>query len=330
MAAATQVQALQRSTDLWFPNANLILRAENTLFRVLSDILAARSSVFRDMVTFPQPDEETEVLEGCPVVCIHDSAAEAEVFLKAVFDSSFFMPPPSKVEFNTVIGVLRLAHKYDVEYLCRRALEHLDSLYPVSFDTFRTAYDYPNYSVNYLDVVDINLIVLRVASEIGALWLLPAAYYCICSYPVEEIVASGQAWSSLIPQMQHKCLAAVPQLIRTTARAHGFLLTLQSAERRGLCYSLELCEDAISDAQKILLDWSDYNRDDERTELDPLGHGLFSYMELDEELCGVCSEFAKTEHLAVQNDFWDRLPELFGLPTWETLIALREEALGRG
>ncbi|KAJ7117221.1 hypothetical protein C8R43DRAFT_1037685 [Mycena crocata] len=64
-----------RSTDLWFPDADLILlRAENTLFRVYSGILSARSSVFRDMVGFPQPlQPEGETVEGHQVVRLHDS-----------------------------------------------------------------------------------------------------------------------------------------------------------------------------------------------------------------------------------------------------------------
>jgi hypothetical protein len=79
---------LGRVEDLWFPDADLILRAENTLFRVHSGILCARCSVFRDMVTFPQPDNpESDTIDGNPVVRLHDLADEVEVFLRAVFDS---------------------------------------------------------------------------------------------------------------------------------------------------------------------------------------------------------------------------------------------------
>jgi hypothetical protein len=46
-----------RMKDLWFPHGDLILRAEDTVFRVHSDIVGARSSVFGDMTTFPQPEK---------------------------------------------------------------------------------------------------------------------------------------------------------------------------------------------------------------------------------------------------------------------------------
>jgi hypothetical protein len=82
--------ALERVDDLWFPDANLILRAENQLFRIYSGVLGARSSVFRDMVAFPQPAHpEGDIMDGIPIVRLHDSAGEVEVFLRAVFDSRY-------------------------------------------------------------------------------------------------------------------------------------------------------------------------------------------------------------------------------------------------
>jgi hypothetical protein len=82
--------ALERVDELWFPDANLILRAENKLFRVYGGVLGARSSVFRDMVAFPQPAHpEGDIMDGIPVVRLHDSAGEVEEFLRAVFDSRY-------------------------------------------------------------------------------------------------------------------------------------------------------------------------------------------------------------------------------------------------
>lgn len=76
--------------NLWFTGADLVLRAENTLFRVHSSILGARSSVFRDMVSFPQPPApESDTVDGRPLIILHDLVAEVEVFLMAVFDSRY-------------------------------------------------------------------------------------------------------------------------------------------------------------------------------------------------------------------------------------------------
>ncbi|KAJ7664761.1 hypothetical protein B0H17DRAFT_835030, partial [Mycena rosella] len=109
--------------DLWFSSDSLVIRADEKIFRVTKSILSARSSVFRDMVAFPQPSSaEAELIEGSPVVCLSDSAANVEVFLRAILDSSYFMPRPAPVELHVVLGILRLAHKYDVQYLYLRAL----------------------------------------------------------------------------------------------------------------------------------------------------------------------------------------------------------------
>ena len=73
--------------DLWFPDGNLILKAEKSLFRIYSGLLAARSSVFKDMLAFPPPAEGNEMFEGCPIVTVYDSSKDINFFLKAVFDS---------------------------------------------------------------------------------------------------------------------------------------------------------------------------------------------------------------------------------------------------
>ena len=82
--------------DLWFEDGNLVLKAENSLFRIYSGLLAARSSVFKDMLAFPPPVEGNETFEGCPIVTVYDSSKDMNFFLKAIFDSrcvlsSFFL-----------------------------------------------------------------------------------------------------------------------------------------------------------------------------------------------------------------------------------------------
>lgn len=76
---------LIRSADLWFSDGSVILRAENTLFRVYSGLLAQHLPVFKDLFTLPQPlDDET--FEGCPVVTLQDNAVELRELLKVVHD----------------------------------------------------------------------------------------------------------------------------------------------------------------------------------------------------------------------------------------------------
>ncbi|KAJ6456774.1 hypothetical protein C8R47DRAFT_1164977 [Mycena vitilis] len=78
-----------RLNDLWFQDGNV---ADNKIFKVAKSIVAARSSVVRDMVAFPQPDTpsnfEGDKIDGCTVVALHDQARNVEAFLWAIFDSS--------------------------------------------------------------------------------------------------------------------------------------------------------------------------------------------------------------------------------------------------
>lgn len=76
-----------RTEDLWFHDGNLILRAENTIFRVYGGFLAARSSVFRDMFSFPPPEEGNAKMDGCHMITLYDSAKDLAYFLRAIFDS---------------------------------------------------------------------------------------------------------------------------------------------------------------------------------------------------------------------------------------------------
>ncbi|KAJ7700677.1 hypothetical protein B0H17DRAFT_882729, partial [Mycena rosella] len=73
-----------RVEELWFEDGNLVLQAGNSQFRLHRSILAARSPVFQDMLSFPQPPE-SELVEGCPLVRLPDAESEVTVFLKAIF-----------------------------------------------------------------------------------------------------------------------------------------------------------------------------------------------------------------------------------------------------
>ncbi|KAJ7464391.1 hypothetical protein FB451DRAFT_1042210 [Mycena latifolia] len=124
----------QKAEALWFSPEVVVLQAGDRIFRVFAAILKAQSSVFADMFAFPQPPSEsaeTETMDGFPVVRLYDDPKDVEVFLRAIFDSSFFTPPED-TPLEAIVGILRLSHKYDVPYLRRRALKHLETIYPTS------------------------------------------------------------------------------------------------------------------------------------------------------------------------------------------------------
>lgn len=72
-------------SSIWYDDGNVILQAETVQFKVHKSILAQSSSVFSDMLSFPQPPTtETEMIESCPVVRLSDSAEDVEYVLQAL------------------------------------------------------------------------------------------------------------------------------------------------------------------------------------------------------------------------------------------------------
>jgi hypothetical protein len=70
----------------WFEDGNVILEAEATQFRVYRGILAANSTVFKDMFEFAQPEVDGSV-GGCPVVQLSDSVEDLQHVLEVLHDA---------------------------------------------------------------------------------------------------------------------------------------------------------------------------------------------------------------------------------------------------
>ena len=141
--------------ELWFSDGSVVLQAESTLFRVHKSQLARRSIVFSDMFTLPQPVVSTshatfsdESHEGCPVVRLHDTAADVANLLLALYDGpcvfswseendstdairrTFGDNDPN--DFAIVSGILRLSTKYAMDSLRSKAIAHLNIAWPTT------------------------------------------------------------------------------------------------------------------------------------------------------------------------------------------------------
>ncbi|KAJ7112981.1 hypothetical protein C8R44DRAFT_631545 [Mycena epipterygia] len=304
-----------RVDDLWFAQGMIIIRAENKIFRVSGAVLAARSTVFGDMIAFPQPAGDTEQIDGSPVVRLHDPACDVEVFLRAIYDSSYFMPAPAPIELWIVLAILRLSHKYDVRYLHHRALHHLseDGWYRVAHDQNLREHLIASDS----DLAD-NLAILATATQVGALWLLPWAYYCASTFLPEEL---DPLLEGKMKQYIRKCLAAHARLVRGTIRINGFLTM------RSTCATRAICDDIREDNLHVFFDIDAQHKG---SDLNPLGYwaGDISEQFAAVGVCGMCCQLAKARHREASSAFWDKLPSLFGLPPWEDLHAMKEGAIG--
>jgi hypothetical protein len=80
----------ERCEDLWLAGGDLVIRAENVVFKVFSAQLSVNSSVFKDMLAVPQPPAvSAESFEGLPFVFMPDSAFDVTHFLKGIIYSGY-------------------------------------------------------------------------------------------------------------------------------------------------------------------------------------------------------------------------------------------------
>jgi hypothetical protein len=79
----------KRADNLWFDDGSVVLQVEMTQFRVHRSVLSTNSDIFRDMFSVPQPAEEGEVIDGCPVVHLPDSADDWTFVLQGLYDSRY-------------------------------------------------------------------------------------------------------------------------------------------------------------------------------------------------------------------------------------------------
>ncbi|KAJ7154906.1 hypothetical protein C8R43DRAFT_885012 [Mycena crocata] len=296
-----------RAVDgLWFPDHNLVLQAENRLFRVSGGILAARSSVFKDMLFLPQPETQP-LIDGCPIVILHDSGIDAEYFLRALFDSSFFERPPAGTEFAIVAGVLRLSTKYDVEYLRRRALLHLASSLPRTLKEFDELSDTRTFDIYHKQFSRLVLV-----HDMGLTWALPVALYSASCCSVAQIMDGRGGEETLPLHLQRTCLIARASLA----------LTQQHESYRYLRTPADDCISPVNCQRRrtgLLNSLTTLQR------VDPVVIRLPGNIAT--TFCEACfNKATETLQTARQNVF-DSIPTLFGLPSWEELNAARAQDL---
>jgi hypothetical protein len=81
----TEASPETKRSEPWFDDGNIILEAEHSQFRVYRGVLAAASDVFKNIFSIPQPPSlREELIEGCTVVHMTDSAKDLRFVLKAL------------------------------------------------------------------------------------------------------------------------------------------------------------------------------------------------------------------------------------------------------
>ncbi|KAJ7756571.1 hypothetical protein B0H16DRAFT_1538427 [Mycena metata] len=308
---------LIKEESLWFLDATLVLQAENRLFRVFPGILGAKSPVFQDMLAFPQP-ENGEMFDGCPLVRVSDSAVDMTFFLKAIFHYDFFEAWPTRAEFPIVAGILRLSQKYQVDPLRKRALVHLSERCAMTLQKWEESDEWES---------EVNpIILLNLAREVSADWILPSVLAACCWLEPDELVyglppSPGlTARITLTPADIVLCMRGAVKLHTTwTSKLYDFLWVPQ--ETSGCVEAPECFVKRVETRRAVeqcrsekILPLYLWNDDD--------------WQSLWAGVCTPCFHFMQKLYVESREEYWQALPEIFGLPAWATLEAMRDAALG--
>jgi hypothetical protein len=271
-------------------------------------------------------DDGEESIDGVPVVRLHDSAADVTTFLCAIsipraslpcsptarsltlHTKRFFEPSPHKSSLPSILGILRLSHKYDIPYLPRRALLHLDTGFPTSLGVYNVSGSETFSS----DGLNDSLLTIQVASEVGATWVLPAAFYFLRYSDLKDILAApqrahhseldrGVAVSSYTRQ-RLACLPALPFLRIPFTEG---CTALNTCDVYKAAYLADVPAWNISDPLGSYKDWSPFEG----------------------KICAYCLERSGEYHRAARRRLWEELPGVYGLPGWEVLEGMKREAL---
>ncbi|KAK7022981.1 hypothetical protein R3P38DRAFT_2956806 [Favolaschia claudopus] len=315
--------ALTQVDELWFDEDNLIVRANDCLFRVSKGFLAARSPVLKQ--TLLENPGKLSTMLGCPVLVLPHSATSVTHFLKALFDADYFLPPPQRCSIPTLLEILRLAHIYQVKFLRKRALLHFSALFSSSMaDVVGLTRLSVNADKECLDdrtlspgAGGILLAAFQVASEVGALWSIPTIAYRCCTIDLAGLFALPEWESSLSVTQRRQLLIARDKQKSATRLISRFLLV-----EIDHC-STFACRAARLHWLKLVDDRSRKGHDS-----DPLNFWTKEdWRDMRHEFCEVCLAEYKRICSEEKVSFWSELPRWFGLPDWQELHRMEEEAL---
>lgn len=200
-----------------------------------------------------------------------------------------------------VQGILRLSTKYIIRYLRQRCISLLLTKFPSTLDDYTSKTVAPKRDKYKPDNL---MCAITLARQNNVLEILPYAFYCIARLSHKRILKERPTDIS----WKDKTLALVGRerlQWAQTSLSHVFLLNFQRAP---LCQS-PLC--AI--ARGPHTEWHVLDCMKSPNPLRP--YDTWDYL----NVCSDCVTYCKIRHSKGRQEVWDRLPDLFELPTWDEL-----------
>jgi hypothetical protein len=304
----------KRVIDLWFEDGNIVIQAEDYQFCLFKSFLTTRSPIFKDTFAIPQPTD-AERINGCPVLRIHDSATDAAHFFTAIFNSETFLPRPAPTTFEKLAAILRLATKYEVEYLRQRALDHLSSGYPMSLAQWREDEDPPaTFSVFPSDA----LATINLAREVGCPWVLPTALYDYCKFTGPAEILRGTLQDGVLLALSETDKQLCSEAREAQREASKDLENFLTAPLPDDCTGVGCLESRL-----VWLRYLNKLRQDGFW-LDPT-EGWEHWGVFSEHVCEPCLLACRKKYEDARQAVWESIPSMFKLPSWAELQVERDQ-----
>ncbi|KAJ7660355.1 hypothetical protein DFH06DRAFT_394263 [Mycena polygramma] len=303
-------------SNLWFNDGTLVLQAGGSSFRVYGGMLGAYSPIFHAMLELPQPDG-ADSIHGCPVVRLDDSERDLRYFLRALFDHEFFAPYPAPTHFATISGIFRLSKKYEVESLRRRALEHLSSAFPTDPAGYSSLS--PSWKIEKDECHESWIRVILFAREMSLDWILPLSFYRASAMCTPSQVMKGITLDGIHLELNaaDKLMCYEQSIALRTSSSTAMIDFLWEPLEIAGCQGAA-CKDNRFMMRKQAEGW--------REQAFPLTLWLRDDWKA-LKVCGPCMAAMKVAHKEALDTFWDKLPQRFGLPSWDELQRVKGQDL---
>ncbi|KAF7299315.1 BTB domain-containing protein [Mycena indigotica] len=307
--------ALQRSTDYWFDDGNIILQVESTQFRLAKSVLAMHSSVFRDMFSLPLPQDEP-LVDGCPVVILcGDRSEDWTHLLAAVFPLQLFRT--RNPTLDQLSAILRLSKKYDIPLPRSDCVRRLKCEFPTTLaehDQLDTGWMHIEIPGD-LSITQALVHLVNLAREVGLFSILPLLLYdiIIAAEPGENDHDNPNVLHHALRKLSTADeIACLRFHVRLMQPYHQTPLKWIESVPCVECTAAPKCSVKIDLLLGLALNAPNALIHEFLTQWD-------SHDDWSSKVCEKCLIVAKAVHETARQKFWDRLPSFFELPEWEEL-----------
>ncbi|TCD62384.1 hypothetical protein EIP91_006966 [Steccherinum ochraceum] len=328
---------LIKSADVWFPDGSVVLRASDTLFRAYSGILALHSSVFKDLFTLPQPLDDSESFDECPLIALQDGEEELRDFLRVVHDWSYLYSVSN--DLSVLLNLLRMSTKYDVIPLRARVIQLLATHFPR--DPLQHPYLPPTSSYPLLfplpKDVQLTIRAANIFRETNALSLIPAALFACCGLSPDSLLgpravpdASNSNPTTTSPfgndTLNTHSHSLSPENLYTVLKARSTLILFTRQHIFGYAFTPRDPPTCLTPAicRLARADWAEpINKATSRPGeqdgwINPLSPGTYLAC-MTRVACRRCVVELRESFEKGRKELWEGLPGVFGLDPWERL-----------